>query len=194
MEGNLNISSVSKSILWQDPLLGMFDETIRGLHLSQYYQELTKRLKPLADQEGELTLLFDFYYHFADVLATKAEMGIRLSDAYHQNNRDDLQTILQEAKQLREKVKQLQASHRAVWLQEYKVFGWEVMDVRYGGVLSRNETLILVVTDYLDGKIEQIMELEETKLSFSGPEYLGEGTLGRGFYSELITTGKISGC
>ena len=111
-----------------------------------------------------------------------------------QNNKDDLQSILQEAKQLREKVKQLQASHRAVWLQEYKVFGWEVMDVRYGGVLSRNETLILLLTDYLDGKINQIMELEETKLPFSAPEYLGEGTLGRGFYSELITTGKISGC
>ena len=194
MEGNLNTSSVSKSILWQDPLLGKFDETIRGLNLNQYYQELAKKLKPIAEQDGEFSLLFNFYYHFADVLATKAEIGIQLMDAYHQNNKEDLQMILEQAKQLREKVKQLQASHRAVWLQEYKVFGWEVIDIRYGGVLSRNETLILLLTEYLDGKINQIMELEEPKLPFSGPDYLVEGTLGRGFYSELITTGKISGC
>lgn len=194
MEGNLNISSVSKSILWQDPLLGLFDETIRGLNLSEYYRELAKKIKPLAEQEGDLSLLFDFYYHFADVLETKSEMGIRVSDAYHENDKDTLQAVLEQAKQLREKVKQLQAAHRAVWLQEYKVFGWEVMDIRYGGVLSRNETLILLLTEYLNGETDQIMELEEKKLPFSGPESLGEGTLGRGFYSELITTGKISGC
>ena len=193
MEGNLNISSVSKSILWQDPLLGLLDETIRGLNLSGYYHRLAEKLHPLAKRKTDFSLLFDFYYHLADVLASKADMGNRLWDAYQKDNKNSLKEILEEAQQLEKKVKQLQSSHRAIWLEEYKVFGWEVLDIRYGGVISRNHTLIEVLTDYMSGKIDMIMELEEKRLPFSGSEPFGEGTLGRGFYSDLITTGKISG-
>ena len=51
---------------------------------------------------------------------------------------------------------------------DYKPIGWEVIDIRHGGVAARLETAIARVDDYLSGRIECIEELEEARLSFSG--------------------------
>lgn len=193
MSGNLNVSAVSKSLLWQDPLLGLADETVRGLNLKEHYQKLSKELKTGLNPDSGLFLLFDFYFHLAETLQDKAEIGIELSDAYHSNDQESLKRVSLQAKQLQKKIKELQKSHRRVWLQYYKVFGWEVMDIRYGGVLARLGTLVEILTDYLEGKTDKILELEEAKLPLSGFIPFGEGTLGRDFYAGLVTAGKISG-
>ena len=45
-----------------------------------------------------------------------------------------------------------------------KPFGFEIMDIRYGGVISRIETAKARLEDYLDGKIDSLPELEAERL------------------------------
>ena len=45
-----------------------------------------------------------------------------------------------------------------------KPFGWEVHDIRYGGMMARFETVQLRLGAYLDGSLERIEELEEERL------------------------------
>ena len=48
-----------------------------------------------------------------------------------------------------------------------KPFGWEVLDIRYGGVISRLDTAIERINEYLAGDIEFIDELEQERLPFT---------------------------
>ena len=43
--------------------------------------------------------------------------------------------------------------------------GWQNLDIRYAGVVARCDTAIEQITDYLDGKISKIEELEEERLN-----------------------------
>ncbi|WP_247740854.1 hypothetical protein [Cohnella sp. LGH] len=50
-----------------------------------------------------------------------------------------------------------------------KPFGWEVLDIRYGGALARLDTAIERLAGYLSGRVERLEELEECRLYFDGP-------------------------
>lgn len=94
---------------------------------------------------------------------------------------------------LRGAVDRLRKCHRAIWLAENTPFGWEVIDIRYGGVLSRLETAHQRIQDYLSGSVNQLEELEEQRLFFDAPWVMREGTLGRGSYHHIVTAGTFSG-
>ena len=42
------------------------------------------------------------------------------------------------------------------------------MDIRYGGLLSRIETALWRLREYLEEKVDSIPELEEPKLTYDG--------------------------
>ena len=64
-------------------------------------------------------------------------------------------------------VKELRAAHRKQWLTMFKVFGWEVIDIRYGGVMNRLDTASMRLMDYVEGRIDRIEELEQERLVYS---------------------------
>jgi hypothetical protein len=49
-----------------------------------------------------------------------------------------------------------------------KPFGWEVLDIRYGGILARIDSVIERITGYVEGRIDRIEELEQERLYFDG--------------------------
>ena len=49
----------------------------------------------------------------------------------------------------------------------FKPFGWEVIDIRYGGVISRLDTASERLMDYVEGRLERIEELEQERLIYS---------------------------
>ena len=193
MENNINTSATSKILLWQDPLLGLFDQTVADHGIEEHYQELTVKLKERTGSNPDLNTIFDFYQQVAEVLSLKAEIGIHLKEAYDAGDSDKLREYLEDAKVLKESLNRLRLAHRTVWMEHNKPFGWEVIEIRYGGTIARMDTTIDRVSAYLNGELKEIAELKETKLPFSNPYYLGEGTHGRGLYQDMVTAGKLSG-
>ena len=59
---------------------------------------------------------------------------------------------------------ELEAIHQKQWMATYKPFGFEVLDIRYGGVIQRLKSALLRIKAYNDGEIKVIEELEETRL------------------------------
>lgn len=58
---------------------------------------------------------------------------------------------------------------------ENKGFGFEVQDLRIGGVLvARAETVEKILEDYLAGKIDRIYELEEERIEYFCGQLTGE--------------------
>jgi hexosaminidase len=192
-KNNINTSAGSKILLWQDPLLGLFDANIAGLSMEKHYLQLAEDLGKLAHPNSDLTSIFEFYQQLAETLSLKAEIGLHLKKAYDSNDKELLQESLDTAITLKGSLNNLRLAHRKAWMEHNKPFGWEVLDIRYGGTIARMDTTIDRVTAYLNGELEEIAELKETKLPFSNTYNITEGTLGRGFYKDIVTAGKFSG-
>ncbi len=157
-------SGASRAILYNDPLIGLVDNHIAPLNAGEYYRKLTPTLLPLSKDKGELAPAFEILARLSSLLENKADFGLRLKKAYDENDRETLGKMADECDLIKEKIEALREIHRASWMRWNKPFGWEVHDIRYGGLLMRFDTAKERITAYLDGEIEKIEELEEARL------------------------------
>lgn len=98
----------------------------------------------------------------------KAGIGVKLKAAYDRQDQAELRQIANEIiPEISIRVKELKDAHRNQWLRMNKPFGWEVIDIRYGGLLNRLDTVTMRVNNYLNGQIEIIEELEQERLYYS---------------------------
>lgn len=162
-------SNPSKFLLWQDILLGLFDKHVDGLNISKHYAELKLTMKTNREMYGEF--LFDVPEKLCSVLELKSELGLKLKKAYDIKNFEEIEfyknSILPE---LMLRVEELKTAHRKQWFQTNKPFGYEVLDLKYGGVIARIGSTIERLDDFINNRVERIEELEEERLYFDGRE------------------------
>ena len=166
---NLEASNPSKYLLYQDPLIGLFDAHVKeaDMDMGAYYRELQSRMEKCAAKEDTYAQLFSFYGKLAAVLVHKSDLGVRIKEAYDGKEKDVLKEIgsneipeivrsLEEMKQLREEL----------WMADAKPFGYELLDIRIGGVITRLKSAGRRIERYLAGDIMRLEELEETRLPY----------------------------
>lgn len=188
-EGNLITYNPSRSALWQNVMMGMFDANIRGFGLTEHYAKLEQDMAVYAGRNGEYGFVFELLRHLCSVLTLKVEMGIRLTDAYAVGDKQELKRIAEiELPELADRVKQLHAYHRQCWHQSNKSFGWDVMDLRYGGLWMSLNTAESRILAYVDGTVAQLEELEEARLPFQG----NAGIADCYFYQFIPTASRIA--
>lgn len=190
----MSSSNPSKYLLWQDVLLGLFDKHLAGENLEEHYAQLREKLCRYKNQYPNGQFLFETPEKLCAVLEQKSDLGLRLVQAYHQKDLVTLRKIAgQELSEIIQNVCDLRAAHRAEWFAIYKPFGWEVLDMRYGGLLSRLDSVIQRLNDYLEGRVEHIEELEEERLFFDGIQRPQAG-VGPGFaynYHRIVSAGAL---
>ncbi len=157
----------SKYLLWQDILMGLFDKHIDGLDLSQHYEKLELKMRGYKEQYKENRIIFEVPEKLCSVLIIKGDIGIRIKLAW---DKKDLATLKHIAENdlhcLYNNIEELRKAHRNQWMETYKPFGWEVLDIRYGGLLARVESAKQRLSDYLEKNIDTIEELEQERLEF----------------------------
>ncbi|MCD9023807.1 beta-N-acetylhexosaminidase [Cohnella silvisoli] len=169
-----DFSNPSKYLLWQDALLGLFDKHIENLDVSGHYGRLADLYSDQATNSQDAKRLFELPARLSDVLALKADLGIRIKRAYDSGDRGILEQIASnELPQLLLKVEALRIAHREQWMGTNKPQGWEVLDIRYGGLTARLRTAKDRITDYLEGGVSRIEELDEQRLYFDDRERRG---------------------
>ncbi|MNJ31852.1 Glycosyl hydrolase family 20, catalytic domain [compost metagenome] len=165
---NSKQSNPSKFLLYQDVLLGLFDKQIEGLPMAEHYAQLEQDIRRVRVKDAELDYLFDVPEKLSAVLKQKSEIGIELKRAYDSDDRGELRRIAEAVlPSIVEAVKELRSAHRSQWLRMFKPFGWEVIDIRYGGIMNRLDTAALRLLDYVEGRIPAIEELEQERLVYS---------------------------
>ena len=183
-ESNIKYSA-SKFLMYQDILEGLFDANIDGPAVRAFYEDLTRRYEASVGRNGSFNDLMRFYYLTSRVLEIKADLGIRLREAYLAKDREELEKIQKSIlPELGERVTALKAFHRDLWADTYQLFGWDIMDLRYGGILSRIETAICRIGRYLSGSEEALMELDEPRLYYNGKEGIPAYT---NYYEDIAT-------
>ena len=71
-----------------------------------------------------------------------------------------------------EKCRRVYDLHRFSWMRDNKVFGWQNMDVRYGGMIARCERAIEYIEEYISGETSAIPELAEERLPLKYHAYI----------------------
>ena len=166
-ETESRIVVISKQVLCQDILLGLFDKNFEMIDLKSHYNNLLKQLEQLPAQEG-LEELFDFHLHYVKVLEQKCDLGIRLRKAYTSDDRRVLEEITGELETLSESIMLLHEKMAKLWYASYKPFGFELIDSRFGGIKERIIRARSRVQEYIDGSISAIEELKVERLPYNG--------------------------
>lgn len=157
----------AKFLLWQDPLIGLFDKYVENMDLSDYYADLKKLYDKYMKENKKWSIVFGVPKMLSSVLSIKSYIGVRIKKAYDAGDKSTLDSILNnDLPELIKRVKELKDIHRDQWFATYKPLGFEVLDIKYGGLIARIETAIKRLQDYLSGKVEHIEELEQQRLYF----------------------------
>lgn len=188
-----DIANPSKYLLWQDVLLGLFDKHAEGLDLKAYYSEAAQKISSHMEHNKEWEFVFNMVQKLCQVLSLKSTIGLEIKKAYDLKDMEALKLFAKERlPELYNKINELRIAHRDQWFYTYKPFGWEVMDIRYGGLLTRVSTAIDRINQYTAGTIERIEELDEQKLYFDyGNMPEGQGFGSCNIYSRIVSASSL---
>lgn len=166
---NKGIVNPSKYGLYNDCFLGIFDSTITEGE-GKTYASFARRLKNASKRTGEFSYLFDTASKLCSALSIKTELGVRTRKMYESGSKEGIDALIADYKKLSKKLDEFYYAYRKAWYTEKKPHGFDVQDIRLGGLMTRIKNCCDRLVDYRDGKIERIPELEEKLL----PLYTGK--------------------
>jgi hexosaminidase len=167
--GNPNSCNPSEYLLWQHPMLGLFDANVRDLPMASHYEKLARQLVEAAERNPRYRDVFTIYQKLCAALAVKADLGTRLVGAYGSGDREGLRAVAErDLPAASAALRDLRDAHMRRWYAIYQPFGWEVIDARYGAALLALDAARWRIGDYLDGRAGRLEELEEPRLPFNG--------------------------
>lgn len=155
----------SKYLLYMD-ILGGVAERHTDAGYPERYEAGAKLLYEAAMRSPSYGYMYEHIANLCKVLAIKSRVGVDAQAAYKAGDREALKHIADVV--LPELLKRFDAFHKTMylqWMTECKANGYEVLDLRIGGLESRTRTAITRLHLYLDGAIDKLEELDEKRLT-----------------------------
>lgn len=161
-------NNISRIYLYNDLLLGTYNSLIDKNQISTY-KVIKKKLNKLS-KNNSFNYIFKTLFEFCRVLILKVEIMNELRIVYQDNNKEELNEILIKLNKLKTTFDKFYFALYKQYHLEAKGNGFDVIDIRLGGVLQRIKTTIRKLNDYLKYGTK-IDELEEIMLDFYGNVY-----------------------
>ncbi len=181
----------SKYLLYNDCFTGLLDSTIAGGE-GEAYAAAAKRLKRVA-KDTEWRPLFESQQMLCEVLAIKAELGVRTHEVYCSKDKEALLLLIKDYQLLLKKLDKFYRAFKAMWFSINKPHGFDIQEIRLTGLMGRVRGCMERLQDLADGKIDVIEELEEVQL-----DALGNGTefskkpINLNSWKQIVTTNVMS--
>ena len=181
-----HICNGEKYLLYNDIFFGLVDTRISE-GIGERYGELTDKLGAYRTHP-RFGYLFDTAYALCRVLELKANLGQKTRAAYQLGDKTALAELIPIYKELSVRLHLFYEAFRTQWFKENKPFGFDVQDIRLGGLMTRVEHCAVRLTKYLNGEIDRIEELEEKLLDYrgKGEEYVIDDLMSLD-YKHIIT-------
>ena len=158
----------SKYQLYNDCFMGKLDSMVAPYDASNY-AKYAKEIEDAIPRAGEYKYVFDTLGKLSNLLALKADAGIRTRKIYKGGDKAELEALIEDYGEMVKRTEALYEAMRVQWYTENKRHGFEVHDIRLGGLIMRLKDCKRILEDYRDGKIDNIPELEEDTLPFIDP-------------------------
>ena len=154
-----------KMALLNDVMLGIMDADLKEADLPAKYRQDAEILQ--AVPANRYSILFENQLRFAELLEVKTDLSVRIKEAYRAGDRNALAEIVQNRIPLvLERLERFQDTFRNQWHTYNKPFGFEVQDLRMGGIKERLRTAAIRLTQYINGEVDRLEELEQPDLPF----------------------------
>lgn len=149
--------------LANDPFLGKMDMHIPK-NCEAEYAVKAQELYELSKVSSPYAYIFKMESALCKALSKKAELGIKIKDAYDKNDKKALEEICNSIPAIVESIKEFHAEYRSYYLSFAKSQGVAEWDARLGGLILRLEQVKKTLLDYVAGRLEFIAELDEERL------------------------------
>lgn len=161
-----SVTNLSKYVIYQDPLSGICDYHLQNLDLTPHFKEIVACLEQFK-VEGDVLDYLNLYRSFVEVLELKWNLGLNIRKAYREHNRFKLEWIIEhQIYPLLQRLDEFKLKYEEMWMKTLKPQGYEVIDIRLGGVKARLETTMRTLQNYLVGEFSELLLLEEDLLPF----------------------------
>jgi len=159
------VSNPEKYLFYNDPFLGLCDSTLKGGE-NEFYKKEAEKLFAFADHP-EFGVYFTAYGHFAKVLSHKAELGLNTRKLYQAGDKEGMKAILEEYDAALRELDLFFEAYRKAWMTENKPFGFEIQEIRLGGLIRRMTSCRERLSDWIEKDVA-IDELAEEMLDLEG--------------------------
>lgn len=156
----------SKVMLYNDCFAGMWDPVVEKEGVIDYSSHVEK-LKSARKEAKEFSYLFDSAISLCKALQLKYDLGVRTRKAYKSGDKKQLKKLSCEYFETAKRVKKFTDDFRTLWFKENKAFGWEIQEIRLGGLKARIEECGSRLKNYASGRLDRIDELEEEVIALS---------------------------
>ena len=161
-----HIHTPSKVLLYSDCFMNANDG-YEGNVCEIDYGIYAKRLGEAVSRVGEYGYIFETLATLCLVLEKKATLSNRTRNAYEKGDKEQLKLLLADYEDVIKRIDVFHAAFYCLWSKENKAFGWEIHDVRIGGLIRRVKTCKERIEAYIVGQITEIEELDTTALPLS---------------------------
>ncbi|MBR1969247.1 MAG: beta-N-acetylhexosaminidase [Clostridia bacterium] len=178
--GGKHNDNPSKYLLYNDPFMGIRDYCCVESD-NKFYENLENQLKKVKC-DSFFEEMFEHYKKLSKVLSIKAALGIKTRIAYLQGNKAELGNIIEEYNLLLSSLQEFYDVFQKMWFKENKPHGFEVQDIRIGGLMQRLVSCKKRLVQFVNNEISTIEELEEPVLEKSN---------GHNFWDRIVTANAL---
>lgn len=165
-DDEIGLFNSEKYLLYNDLFTGLMDSTLTGKEKSGFIK--CAQCLEKSKNNPEWGYLFRSAAALCEVLIIKCDLGQRTRKAYESGDQSGIAELLKEYDALLEKLDIFYNAYREQWYRENKGQGFEIQDIRFGGLKQRTAHCKMMLEEYLSGKTEKIDELEEKLLDYKG--------------------------
>ncbi len=166
----------SRELLLNDCLCGRFDCMLSGTEQERiWYTDLAKKFADAKKRSKNFSYIFEHYQKLCEAIAVKCDLGYWTRKHYQAKDSAALKALLPRYDEAIERINSFVVAFRNLWYHDNKPHGFDVQELRLGGLLLRMKSAKERLTAYLDGAVSKIDELEETLIDYwTGEEPKGE--------------------
>ncbi len=166
---NPHYETPDRCLLFNDPFAGIYDDLVTEDYpkWEKNFADHAKELHAL-ENNAEYGYLFSSAAALCELMSVKVALGYKTRKAYKAGDKAALKNLLPEYIKAVELTENFYQKFKTVWHTENKAYGFEVQDMRLGGLKKRLKYCHNMIKLYIEGKLDKIDQLEDEILETSG--------------------------
>ncbi len=162
----IGTANYCKNRLYDDPFLGIVSTNAPGAD-SANYKEYAKIFRARAEESKNFAFLFENAAALCECLEIKFDLAERTRTLYAAGDKEGLCALAEnEYTELLARLEKFHRAFRKQWYTANKTYGFEIHDMRLGGLMQRVKSCRERLLEYASGEIPEIAELTEEVLPY----------------------------
>jgi hypothetical protein len=155
-------ANYSKNRLYDDPFLGIVSTNAKEGASSAVYADYAKKLRKNAENFPAFAFLFEAAAALCECLEIKFDLPERTRTLYIAGDKAGLKKLAEaDYTEFLARLERFYEAFRKQWYTVNKTYGFEIQDIRLGGLMQRTKSCRERLLEYAGGEITEIAELAE---------------------------------